>query len=182
MQRSLPPGRRLCLPAWLPGSVPSLPRAWPSHRWPRPAPAARPPRAQRMPPALWGLPSITSLILSDVGLGQRQLAPPPAGYLPGLYELPTGACESTCESRVPWALPARVPLRPRQRGVWPSLGAASCMPPALAPCLPSLCLPAAISRLAPLLRELSLLQHACSTEELAALSTVSRTTDQGGSA
>lgn len=63
-----------------------------------------------MPPALWGLPAITSLILSDVGLGQRQLVLAPVGYAPGLYPLPTGTRACVCHCVLWGPLPVHVIL------------------------------------------------------------------------
>lgn len=47
-----------------------------------------------MPPALFLLPSVTSLTLNDIGLG-RQPPPPPAqaANLQGLYPLPPELCQ-----------------------------------------------------------------------------------------
>lgn len=51
-------------------------------------PCAGPARLQRLPPALWGLPGLTSLLLNDVGLGMLPRPPnaPPSTH--GVYRLP----------------------------------------------------------------------------------------------
>lgn len=92
-------------------------RGCPSNDPPPPALPSRALLAQRVPPSLWGLPGLTSLLLNDIGLGRQA----PAGPHPP----------------------------PNAQGLYP--------------------LPAEIRSLAGTLRDVSLLQHTCTPQELAAL-------------
>lgn len=58
-------------------------------------PLPLPPPLQCMPPALWGIPGLTSLTLSDIGLGRREPLPGEDALLVGLYELPAGLRQMT---------------------------------------------------------------------------------------